>query len=323
LSRLKPGEQERPQNRLYDTKSGEIDDDNNKDKFIGAYISELEMDSPYIQILNNPQSNILNISPELQHTFYGINQIGAKYIRRPIIAACREWGKKDLRDPRIQELSDCLLKSFFMYKTVGDKSIDVVRKMARSVTQMIMSDPSNTSEIFKIVLDNPDIVRYINKQGFKDDFAYYVEELDPKPAKYILMSLEHELNKPGGISLNLVNSETQLEHIFPQNAKSDDWPNLKDLEDHINRLGNLTLMPKKWNIELSNHSYSDKLNGVSQNGSSPISYKKSGFKLNKIGIGEISDVWNRDSMEDRERELCEIANRIWDLNTYRNKYCET
>ena len=298
LSRLK--EKEKSASKLYETISEQLDGQKSKSKrYLEKYIRELEVDSPFIQMLDNPRLNPIGMPTKLHHTFYGIDQIGAKYIRRPIIAVCREWGSKDnLNDHRIQDLTDCFLKVFFMYKTVGNRSIDVVRGISRSVTQGINKEPVDLSNVFSIILDNPEIKIYLEDDAFNKDFPRYVENLDNNFAKYILMSLEHELNKPQGVSLNLNRPETELEHIFPQNADPKDWPNEENLGKHTNRLGNL------------------KLNGDNDGDES---YKTSGYKLNKNYLSKYKD-WNEESILQREKELLEIAKRIWDLKYYRTKY---
>ena len=279
---------------------------------VKTYLRELDTDSEIIKLLNNPEKIPQNISKEIKHSFYSIQQLRATYFRRPVIAACREWKFESIQT---KQLVDCLLKFFFMYRTISGKNIDKLKKISVDVTSSIMSK-KGLDEILYIVLKDdsrPDgVVDNISQEEFDKEFKNNIYDLSHEIAKYILISFEHELWESGGISPNIVGSKLELEHIFPQKP-NDECLEKDDLSDHKNRLGNLTLLPEDWNNKMSNHCFKEKMYGIS---SKPeISYINSGLKLNEKYLKQY-EKWTLSDIEDRENNLCALAKNVWNLSTY-------
>jgi len=93
----------------------------------------------------------------------------------------------------------------------------------------------------------------------------------------------------------------EIEHIWPQNPSKLGLENgeLKDHEQNVDKLGNLTLAAKGWNRRLGNEPFSKKCE----------EYKKSGFKIQRIlpFYGE----WGKKQIKEREEKLVNFAMKRW------------
>ena len=275
-----------------------------------TYLKEIEKDAEIIALLDDPSSLPDKFPVELKHSFFGIKQIGARYIRRPIIAACREWGETE-RSTSL--LVDCLLKFFFMYRTIGESNIDTLKKISKKTTQQIVSG-DELGMIIPTILnsDKASGASNVDEGVFKKKFKEEILELNHDVAKYILISLEHQLASPGGISPTIAGSNLELEHIFPEQPNNE-WLDSEKLEPHRCRLGNLTMMPASWNKHLSNRSFKDKKSGWEKNS---VCYEKSSLKLNQQYLKDYEN-WTSKEIKDREEKLCELAFGVWTLEKYR------
>ena len=273
---------------------------------VKKYLQDLSEDLHVIEMLNRPNMVGLqnNYDRDFVHLFYGLKQINAKYFRRPIIAACREWGLSD----KTKSLIDCLLKFFFMYRTISKLDIDQIKRIAKDVTCQIL-DKRDLDEILYTILKSERLgstIDNIDQERFMNEFKNSINDLNNPVATYILYSLEKNLGDFQDIRVNF--RKYNIEHIFPNNP-NDDWANKDELRTHKNRLGNLTLLDTKWNDFLQNRSFEDKMNKGER------CYSKSDLALNKKHLTEYRK-WGVKEIEDREKKLIEHAKEIWDLSEY-------
>ncbi|MBI2232011.1 MAG: HNH endonuclease, partial [Deltaproteobacteria bacterium] len=97
--------------------------------------------------------------------------------------------------------------------------------------------------------------------------------------------------------------EINLEHILPQNL-TDDWEHFdaETARSYVKRIGNLALMKKTGNDEVGNENFATKAK----------IYSKSELRLTKkIPIYGINGKWTKESIENRQRTLAEIAVKAW------------
>lgn len=303
LSRIKQKEKEPIKSSLYKI----IKSDIKTSEDVCSYVTGLESDSKIFEILKKPEkldAKKTHYHAHFVHTFYGIQQINAKYFHRPIIAACREWGFCE----ETRKLIDCLLKFFFMYRTVCKLDIDRLKKISKDITHKI-HDEKDLDEIFWTILKNDShdpVTDNIDKQKFIEEFAKSMNDLNAKTKTYILHSIEHKLQEAKGVPISL--KDLQIEHIFPKKPDEEKWENKEELSEHKDRLGNLTLLDEKWNPKLSNSSFDDKLNKDEQ------CYSKSGIELTSQ-LTKYAQ-WDIQAIEDREEYLIEMAKQVWDLEEY-------
>ena len=291
------------------------------------FVEDLRSDLDIIYKLERPRENNNGVN----HMLYGLRQVGAVYFRRPLIAAVRRWGS--LTDPRTVQLTECLLKFFFMYRTVCRMDIDKLRALARDLTIKIES----TEKDIKVLHLCEMVLKLVYSKNRKDDVdafhkrfldEFIVQDYDADAIKYIFMSIERELQKKGGVHTKI--DGLDVEHVFPQRASASEWPNHAELEELKNNIGNQTLLPEKWNKALRNYSFRVKKIGRMDDGTpvtlrgkegrdmdgNPIvvSYEKSGFMINDY-IRKCTE-WTRGKVEERQKILLEYAEKIWNLKEY-------
>ena len=275
---------------------------------IDDYLDHLKRDFRIIDKIDKPEVDDTNLRNDL----YGLGQINASYFKRPIIAAIREWG---LEDPKTKSLINCLVKFFFVYRTICKMDIDPLKTISREITQMII-DKKDLGYILWIILKNKTTSEYEDRiplGRFIDEFQKRTSTLSQRVMTYILSSFEIKLREHSDIPIIMKNFK--IEHIFPKKAMLEDWPDHDVLNDQVSRLGNLTLMDGKWNNKISNWSFTDKRNGKNQNGKSSESYSKSQLEINKQYLTKYRQ-WTVQEIENREQELTELAKKVWDLSQY-------
>lgn len=118
-------------------------------------------------------------------------------------------------------------------------------------------------------------------------------------ARFVLLSLER--SKPMANERRLDKS-VQIEHIFPQGAKSADWDqrDMPELKRRLHVIGNLTITAN--NPKYSNHGYEQKRGGSH-------GYLKSPYWLTKTlaGVGR----WNGLNIDRRGERLFREALKLW------------
>lgn len=289
-----------------------------KDKLDAGYaaidfIDDLRVDMEIIKVLENPQLN----DHVMNHMLYGLKQIHAVYFRRPIIAAVRKWGWEN---DKTYNLIECLLKFFFMYRTVCKMDIDKIRTIARDLTKEIYHQTDVKIINFHEIISN----KISSMKEFHDQFrSKFVEQDYTKDAtKYILISIESELQKEFEVQ-----TKFDIEHVFPQKHNPNAWPNHAELEQYMDNIGNLTLLPSKWNRALQNYKFAVKKTGIKDNGDivtlrgksgkdvhgKPIkvSYETSRLELNKYF--QKCDKWDKEELMKRQAVLQNHAKKIWNL----------
>ena len=294
------------------------------------FIAELKEDVAITQGLEKPRSN-----PPLDHLLHGLKQVNAIYFRRPIIAAVRTWGWEDRRTG---ELIEFLLKFFFMYRSVCKMDVDKIRGIAKDLTNDIITNGKNAQSVDlykkplgvvgKIVKDGTSTK--IDLDEFHDRFLedFINMEYDRKGVTlYIFISIERLLQNGQFV---IPAKGFDVEHVFPQKAKMDAWPNKAELKRYKNNIGNLTLLPHRWNKTLQNYSFEVKKTGIKNHNEKTIltgkdskdkhgepivcSYQNSNFEIN-VDIKKCTK-WDTSEVMKRQELLKKHAEKIWDLREY-------
>jgi hypothetical protein len=132
-------------------------------------------------------------------------------------------------------------------------------------------------------------------------------------ARYVLEQIEYHLIKDKGEYKLSSAKDVHLEHIIPQvintkKAKKEfgDWVTylgpgaIIKHKKYVSRIGNLTLLAGELNIKASNNPFNNKKEN----------YKKSNLKLND-SLANHYRQFKFQQVDDRSRELTEIALKIW------------
>lgn len=124
-------------------------------------------------------------------------------------------------------------------------------------------------------------------------------------ARYLLLAIERWMGKdtqPEYVP-NADVDEVNLEHILPQRAKSDDWPQFDQdqLAFYSTRISNMTLLKKGRNAKIGNKSWDTKRKVISE----------SNLSLNS----EVAqfDTWDAAAIDSRAITLAQKAPEVWPL----------
>lgn len=158
-------------------------------------------------------------------------------------------------------------------------------------------------KIYTGELDNiEDICSRIREQMVTDEefqgalVIWSASKSENEIVRYILTKIHRLLDK--NMELNNDSSEVHIEHIMPKDSTQ--WEVDDDThETYLWRLGNLMLLDGRINISLSNKPFSEKKDG----------YLKSKIEPN-AKVAQLSQ-WGPAEIEDRQKELCEYALKIW------------
>ena len=138
--------------------------------------------------------------------------------------------------------------------------------------------------------------------------------------RYLLWSFEEYLaQKQGGESTIDENERTQIwsqrasdsiEHILPQNPSGTVWQEKlqgKPVELHVNRIGNLLLLPIKLNQEAQRLPFDSEKD--------EIQTKKKVYRKHHLRMIEevcLNNDWTLSEIENREKEIIEWVKTRWD-----------
>ncbi|MEU7983923.1 HNH endonuclease family protein [Streptosporangium canum] len=122
-----------------------------------------------------------------------------------------------------------------------------------------------------------------------------------KTARYYLRALEqgHAGNPEPELVPNPDESQINLEHVLPRNAKPDEWPVFDDIDTWAYLLGNMVLLQKTKNSKIGNRSFTSKRQTLLE----------SGFALTKE-IGDLPE-WTPEAITERQKRLAELAVKVW------------
>ncbi len=134
-------------------------------------------------------------------------------------------------------------------------------------------------------------------ENFVSDLSY------PKDRDIIILALQEIMqNEDPEIAIN----NPSIEHILP--LEPNKWGfKREDIQDFVNKIGNLTILTESDNNRLGNETLETKIREV---------YSKSHFRINK----EIEKKWRekfsqdpKKAIEERSKKIAEKVEKIWSL----------
>jgi len=148
------------------------------------------------------------------------------------------------------------------------------------------------------------IAKLPNDANFKKHFAIKTlpTQQSSKQAYYFLASIENYLSPNNPFALQ---GQYSIEHILPRNATTDDgyWQQQfgDQLEQYIDRLGNLTLLTDADNKKADKLPFPEKKH-IYQNRSLQLVKKLSQYQ-----------VWNPDNINNFQNDIAKIAVQVWSI----------
>ena len=274
---------------------------------VRSYIDHLNTDVQNIIYVLRPDTLQESYPANLKHALASISLLKASYIRRPIVAACREWG---IQNKHTATLANWLHQYFFVEVRVLEQKIDRIKQISSSVVERI-----NGGETLLDILENQDIFNPTRLERYDVDFKNKFPVMFKNPiktldtAKYILVCIERHLSPHSEISIHA--HKIELEHIFPKNPQMSDGESLgTDLSrEHQDRLGNLTILTPPYNRDVANKNF------LMKKGTQNVDYNCYAKSKLRINIDHLMkyDKWCERELIDRENSLCGIANDAWQL----------
>jgi hypothetical protein len=134
---------------------------------------------------------------------------------------------------------------------------------------------------------------------------------DPEMCRYVLWEYEIDLARKlsGGVPDEDVRrqifhstAEQSIEHIFPRNVNAQGWVNKipQNPSEHVDRIGNLLLLPVSLNKKAGDEPFAKKKEV----------YGKSNVRMAREEVCKEND-WGLEQIEQREQRIMEFAKRRW------------
>jgi len=217
-----------------------------------------------------------------------------------------------LDENKFYEMVRVLEIFFFRYKHICKNKIDLATTRYLNACNDIANDKFSVQQ-FKVKLRE-----LITKSATDEQFTNYLKQLeysnsktgDNRGMKYLLLGIEDSwrwykngmregaAGREKNINYAMVCefSTMTLEHVYPQNPEHKDM----DLEQDLNKLGNITLLDPRLNSALGNIEYKEKLNYLIKDSKILINHEFENYP-----------VWNRDSLSLRNSVLIEASKSIF------------
>jgi uncharacterized protein with ParB-like and HNH nuclease domain len=195
----------------------------------------------------------------------------------------------------------------FRYKTILNKSADMLVKLTSNLAIKLRKDEISLFEIYET----------FKKEASDNDFKTAFSDFRPGTNKlgfYVIRKIEDYLSKGQGVKV-LDQSPTQhLEHILPKNPNPLDWPHIyngDELDERFNlyvqKIGNLTVLEKDINQYIKNKAFDFKNKNEAKK-----DYQHSVLKLPKqIENYLIDGKWSFNSIDKRGEDLAKLAIKVW------------
>jgi len=199
-------------------------------------------------------------------------------------------------------------------RKLNEDNFKLICKFIDSLTfrhSILRKDPKELEKFYyqlsELITDDTSISAVIAKirdhANFREEEKFRSEFIVSSPKISISKMILDRITKNQGEGVDWNNKDVHIEHIMPK-IPSEEWKLLFDTDkfeygDYLNRLGNLTILQYKSNIQASNKSFRDKKNY----------YKNSHLAItNSL---RHYDNWGYDQILKRQEELYELSKNIW------------
>ncbi len=215
---------------------------------------------------------------------------------RPLLLAALET----LDEKEVAKVIHIIVVVSMRYSIIGSLGTGNIEKSYSDIAMSVRGKKANTAAKIFAGLKNI----YPDDDRFWMDFSFK-SITKPKLARYILAALANNIQ--GSKELVVLEDEkvVNLEHIMPK-TRSSDWlrsaASEEEYNEHVNRLGNMTLIERDKNHAVDNASFKRKKNDAFC--SSDIKITKDLCVYNNWSIGDI---------QKRQMDFGKTALKIWTL----------
>lgn len=274
---------------------------------------------------------ILDYAKDLENAFFVLKDI-FQYNRNDELGNCLErlfllgrvanfypllmayWMRSKKEKGTLKEILRLIEVMTFRIYAIGRRRADAGRSTLYDLAYGIHRGSISYAELIKtlksLVQDYEWTGRFEEHLRSKD----FYDRVIKNDIRYLLYEYESFLRKEQGERLEFTLGEIlsrdkwgkpnyEIEHIWPRDPSKLglNEEELKEHEQCVDRLGNLTLASKGWNKRMSNKSFDKKCE----------EYKNSGFKIQRIL--QSYTAWGKKQIRQREEKLVNFALRHWKI----------
>lgn len=301
--------------RLYETyRSGEYE---RVESIIDDYTTSLRESSIAFADLFQPSSWDSNRVETRLNRLLSLGRVAN--VMPVLMAAHLEYGEAD-PDQIATVIEKCETFVFRVYAIDGRRS-DTGRGQLVRLAHDIYSNPDHEFEDtirrleeitrrytdddrFERELRDPDFYDTVSSQDIRYLLYHYGQELEAEDEEFVRRDLEQ-----------ILSSDFQVEHILAQELDGEHIPaDLEDeYEDHVHRLGNLTIAGRYWNSTYGDLPFDKKKRLPDDEKSSrEKAYENSMLKVQRV-LSDI-DQFDRSAIENREDAVIAFALDEWSLD---------
>lgn len=198
--------------------------------------------------------------------------------------------------------------------TVGSYRSDTGRGKLVSLAHEIKTKPEMSHQA---ILDRLDSItrRYVDDDRFRRDLSDpgFYASVSSQDIRYVLHRYEKELNRTAGEDTDadlatILSGDFEVEHILARNLEREHIPeSLRgEFEEHVNRLGNLTIASSEWNKKYGNLPFAEKKEAGDDTAEE---YSSSTLRVQQALSAY--ETFSKAAIDKREREIIEFAVAEW------------
>ncbi len=267
----------------------EIKKENDTPEKVNKLLIDL-LNSAYIySALNNPNDDYWGGDEKISEHLRSIKLFKLKQPLVPLLI-----GKEVLDDKQFKHLLAYCVAFSFRYNIICDLSANEQEYFYNELAQNIKKNKKISGEDFKKLYPSNEV---FSSNFEKKELAYNTQ--NAKLIKYILCSIERVIS--GDNTIPLFSQSITVEHILPQDPKSNCLKSEKDHKRLVNKLGNFTLLSRSEQKDADNKCFDKKY---------PV-YQKSNYKITSSIVGTSQNGWDEEMILQRQQNLCKKAKSVW------------
>lgn len=259
------------------------------DRNVFELVDEMQKYSDIYMALRNEHDELWHEYPEISKNI----EIMKIFKIKPYSLLMSAYKSLTIKD--FEKILNYIIIIGFRYSIICGKNPNEIEKVYNRIANEIYQ----TKKFEKSQLEEV----YVKDEEFLSSFNYkdFNNTKNNKIIKYILA--KYEKSKEGGISITLSDEQYTIEYILPQNPNEEWGENNYNFDSLIYRLGNLCLLERKMNNDISNNPYDRKAK----------IYKNSNIKTTKE-IPEQYSTWEASSINQRQQKIGKFAANYWKID---------
>ncbi len=224
--------------------------------------------------------------PAVRKQLEAMKALGAKVLYPAMLSAYSARGD-DIG--ALREFSSALVTTFVRYNVIGGRESTLLESTIYEAAAHLRSSGDFAAAVDALRALAPDGSEFISR--FKRASVSRIAT-----ARYLLLEIEHAKRATGEMSVEAPD-KVHVEHIYPQTPSDAKWANHAQI---INRLGNLTLLGKRFNTSIKNAGFAQK---------KVDAYESSDIIMTSELLGY--ETWGPAEIDARQEELSRWVFDVW------------